>query len=104
MDSTAVNVVIDSGFPLLDVLLPQIGIFIIIPILAAFKKFGFANILPIATWCCLLCQGTVFGLRYFWMPEIEALSAMQIGFALTGTTLVAHRTYNWGMDKLKNGK
>ena len=92
MDSTGVNVVIDSGFPILDVLLPQIGVFIIIPLLVMFKKFGFSKILPTPTWCVILCQGTVFGLRHFLMPEISGLAAMQIGFALTGTTLVAHRT------------
>lgn len=101
MDSTGVNVVIDSGFPMLDVLLPQIGIFVIIPLLAMFKKLGLSKVLPTATWCAILCQGTVFGLRYFVMPELGGLAAMQIGFALAGTTLVAHRTMTWMMDKAK---
>lgn len=101
MDSTAVNVVIDSGFPMLDILLPQIGVFVIIPLLMVFKRLGLSKILPTATWCAMLCQLAVFGLRYFWMPEIEGLAAMQIGFALTGTTLVAHRTMTWAMGKAK---
>lgn len=100
MDST--TIVIDSGVAAFDSFLPQIAIFVIIPLLAALQKWTWWDTtIPSTISAAALCQGAAFAVAHWLAPDATAIQTVQTGFAMTGSVLVAHRTMLWAMPKAK---
>lgn len=100
MDST--TIVVNSGVAAFDSFLPQIAIFVIIPVLAALQKWTWWDVtIPSTISAAALCQGAAFAVAHWLAPEATAIQTVQTGFAMTGSVLVAHRTIVWAMPKAK---
>lgn len=100
MDST--TVVINSGVQAFDMFLPQIAIFVIIPLLAVLQKWTWwDNAVPSTISAAALCQGAAFAVAHWLAPEATAIQTVQTGFAMTGSVVVAHRAMIWALPKAK---
>lgn len=100
MDST--TIVINSGVQAFDSFLPQIAIFIIIPLLALLQKWTWWDeTIPSTITAAGMCQGAAFIVAHFLAPDATAIQTVQTGFAMTGSVLVAHRTMVWALPKAK---
>lgn len=100
MDST--TIVIDSGVQVFDAFLPQIAIFVIIPLLAALQKWQWWDkAIPSTISAAAMCQGATFLVANWLAPEATTVQVIQTGFAMTGSVLVAHRAMTWAIPKAK---
>ena len=98
MDST--TIVIDSGVAAFDSFLPQIALFVIIPLLAFLKKFNWS--IPTPIMAVVICQAATFAVAHWLAPDATAIQCIQTGFAMTGSVLVAHRAVVCAIPKSKS--
>ena len=92
---------LETGIEIFDLILPQIGIFLIIPLLGVIKRTVLSKWFKPVVWAGWLSIAATWAVSALWVPEATVVQIFQTAAAMTGSAVFVHAISSQGKEVAK---
>lgn len=84
------SIELQTGIEIFDLILPQIGILVVIPLLSLIKRTVLATWFKPVVWAGWLSIAATWAVSALWVPDATAVQIFQTAAAMTGSAVFVH--------------
>lgn len=95
------SIELQTGIEIFDLILPQIGIFFVIPLLGLIKRTVLAKWFKPVVWAGWLSIAATWAVSALWVPDATVVQIFQTAAAMTGSSVFVHALSSQGTGLVK---
>lgn len=95
------SIELQTGIEIFDLILPQIGIFVVIPLLSLIKRTVLATWFKPVVWAGWLSIVATWAVSALWVPDATVVQIFQTAAAMTGSSVFVHAFSSQGAELIK---